>query len=104
MCVEGACLPEAVPWLCAANLHPLKKDDGGIRPIAVGEVLRRITAKWLLKTDEAREVTNWMAPEQIAFEKGGPCEALAMGVQEALHLLRDNSDLVVLRYQAITNR
>ena len=37
------------PWLCSANLFATAKTKGGVRPIAVGEVLRRLTAKCLAK-------------------------------------------------------
>jgi len=40
-------VPRAAPYLCAARLIPLKKKDGGVRPIAVGDTLRRLKAKWL---------------------------------------------------------
>lgn len=56
-------------WKAAAPLTPLKKardDDGveGVRPIAVGETLRRLTAKMLLRrfNDHPRHV---MAPRQL---------------------------------------
>eukprot|EP00973_Karenia_brevis_P006835 927554-Karenia_brevis.AAC.1 len=31
------------PMLAGANLVALEKDDGGLRPVAVGDVLRRLT-------------------------------------------------------------
>ena len=37
------------PYLCRASLLALKKKDGGIRPIAVGEILRRLVAKCLCR-------------------------------------------------------
>ena len=33
------------PYLCGARLHAAMKKDGGLRPIAVGNLARRITAK-----------------------------------------------------------
>ena len=39
---------------------PLRKADGGLRPIAVGEVLRRLACKTLLNTAVANdEVLRW---------------------------------------------
>ena len=49
MCESGSCPSEAVPWLCSASLFPLKKPDNGVRPIAIGETLHRIVAKWILR-------------------------------------------------------
>ena len=34
--------PVTPPWLAGAPIFPLKKKHGGIRPIAVGEVIRRL--------------------------------------------------------------
>jgi len=44
----GRLQPRVVPYLCAGRLIPLKKKDRGVRPIAVGDTLRRLTARWLL--------------------------------------------------------
>jgi len=50
----GRLHPRAATYLCAPRLIPLKKKDGGVRPIAVGDTLRRLTAKWLLATSQGR--------------------------------------------------
>jgi hypothetical protein len=34
--------------LCASSLIPLQKKDGGLRPIAVGDTIRRVVGKCLL--------------------------------------------------------
>jgi len=77
----GRLQPRAAPYLCAARLIPLKKKDEGVRPIAVGDTLRRLTAKWLLATSQGRSASAALAPLQIAFAKGSPCEGLEMDVQ-----------------------
>ena len=46
--VSGTLPPHHSPFLCGANLTPLKKTDGGVRPAAVGETLRRLVGKALL--------------------------------------------------------
>jgi len=46
--------PRAAPYLCAARLIPLKKKDGSVRPIAVFDTLRRLTAKWMLAKSQGR--------------------------------------------------
>jgi len=49
--VSAGCLnPRAAPYLCVAHLIPLKKKDGGVRPIAVGDTARRLVAKWRMAT------------------------------------------------------
>jgi len=48
MMLRGDC-PEAVlPWVMGAKLAALPKPAGGLRPIAVGETLRRIAAKSMM--------------------------------------------------------
>jgi len=68
----GRLQPRAAPYFCAARLIPLKRKDGGVRPIAVGDGLRKMTAKWLLATSQGRSATAALAPLQIAFAKGSP--------------------------------
>jgi hypothetical protein len=48
MMLQGDC-PETVrPWVMGAKLAALPKKDGGLRPIAIGETLRRITGKAMM--------------------------------------------------------
>ena len=39
---------EVAPFLCGANLFAAVKKSGGLRPVAVGGVLRRLTAKCIM--------------------------------------------------------
>ena len=43
--LSGQAHPSIAPWLTSATLTVLYKKHGGIRPIAVGEVLRRLTSR-----------------------------------------------------------
>jgi len=61
----------SAPYLCAVRLIPLRKMDGGVRLIAVGDTLRRLVPK--------RNAAAALAPLQTAFAKGSPCEVAAMG-------------------------
>jgi len=78
---SGLLQPRAAPYLCAARLIPLRTKDGGVRPIAVGDTLRRPVAKWLLATAQGRNAATALAPLQTAFANGSPCEVVGMGVQ-----------------------
>ena len=42
---SGKAHPAARQWICCASLTALAKPDGGLRPIAIGETLRRLTGK-----------------------------------------------------------
>ena len=43
--VSGVVPPAALDLLAASSLTPLAKPQDGVRPLAIGEVLRRITAR-----------------------------------------------------------
>jgi len=86
-----------VPYLCAARLIPLKKKDGGVRPIAVGDTLRRLTAKWMLATSQGRSATAALAPLPTAFATGSPCEVVAMGVQALADTLHGSTGWLLLQ-------
>ena len=44
---NGEAPEEIAEWIAGAPIFPLKKRFGGIRPVAVGEVIRRLVAKML---------------------------------------------------------
>ena len=54
---RGDAPPELAPFLGGASLFALEKKGGGVRPIAVGEILRRLVGKVLCKIaqDSAKE-------------------------------------------------
>jgi len=64
--------PCAAPYLSAASPIPLRKKDGGVRPIAVGDTLRGLTAKWLLAKSHGRSATAALAPLQNALRTREP--------------------------------
>ena len=51
---NGEAPRQLAPHLAGANLVALAKEDGGLRPIAVGAVLRRLTGKVLCEHVKAR--------------------------------------------------
>ena len=46
-CALGNVPAEVLPYLCGACVSPLPRPDGGVRPVAAGEILRRLVAKVL---------------------------------------------------------
>jgi len=68
-----------------------------VRPIAVGDTPRRLTAKWLLATSQGRSATAALAPLQTAFAKGSACEVVAMGVQALADTLHGSIRLLMLQ-------
>jgi len=66
-------------------------------PIAVGDTLRRLSAKWLLATSQGRSATSALAPLKTAFSKGSPCEVVAMGVQAHVDALHGSTGWMLLQ-------
>ena len=71
---QGQACAAVAPSLAGASLVALPKPNGGVRPIAVGEILRRLTAKCLMEAvrDEARQ---HFAPVQLGVATAGGAEA-----------------------------
>ena len=64
--------PKALaPWLAGAPLTALKKDDGGVRPIAVGESLRRLVSGCLMhKVREQSSQVLSTSPDRDRHKRG----------------------------------
>ena len=75
-------LPEALqPLLCGSSLIPLNKKDGGVRPIAVGDTLRRLIGKVTLSLEDVREQVQALKPRQCGVGVPNACEMVGMGLQ-----------------------
>ena len=61
----GKVIHNIAQYFCGANLYPLKKKDGGIRPILVGETLRRLVSK-CLNSSVKKEAEMLFSPTQLA--------------------------------------
>ena len=81
--VKGKVPASVSPFLCGARLHAANKKDGGLRPIAVGNLLRRLTSKALVRAIEGK-VNNLLAPHQLGVGTRGGCEIIVHSVKEAL--------------------
>jgi hypothetical protein len=58
---SGKVCKRVQPFLAGGSLTALLKKDGGIRPIAVGDVLRRLTGKALVRAQKEKLV-NYFSP------------------------------------------
>jgi hypothetical protein len=79
---------EVIPWLTGAVLMALKKKDGGIRPVAIGEVLRRIAGK-CASTYIAEDAREFFEPHQVGVAV--PCGAEAV-IHAWRHVMEKNAD------------
>ena len=82
---------------CGANLIPLVKKDTGVRPIAVGDTLRRLVGKVLLATSHAKEQVDSLRPLQVGVGVKKAAESVAMGMQALASALDAGSQWVVLQ-------
>ena len=78
--LAGDCIEEVRPVLFGARLISLKKKDGGIRPIAIGDVFRRLTAKLGVHKLKPR-VSQYLSPFQLGCGVPG-------GIDVAVHSAR----------------
>ena len=88
--------------LCSARLFPLSKPAGGVRPIAVGEVLRRLAAKVLTARYQANVVAR-LAPLQVGVGLPGAAEALAHRVRQWSATATSGSALMTLDFRNAFN-
>ena len=58
------------PWLAGAPIFPLKKKHGGIRPIAVGEVIRRLVGKLILNDQNVKSEVDRVLKEVTTRGEG----------------------------------
>jgi hypothetical protein len=89
MFASGGFNPLFRQFAAAATLIPLKKPDGGVRPIAIGEVWRRVVCKCALRAFKS-EVSDYFAPFQVGV-------GVRFGAESVVHaintlLARDKDD------------
>ena len=71
---------DSIAPLVASRLIPLMKEDNGLRPIGIGEVLRRIIGK---------SVTKVLKKDiQMACGTMQTCSGIASGIDAAIHCMK----------------
>ena len=80
---KGRIPDQVAPFLCGARLHAGKKKDGGLRPIAVGNLLRRLVAK-CFSSSLAPKAAELLKPHQLGVGVRGGAEAVAHAVSDAV--------------------
>ena len=84
------------PHLAGGTLHALPKPQGGVRPIAVGEVLRRLVGKLLCQ--HAREAARaQLAPLQVGVGVPSGAEAAVHVTRHWLHTNSGSENTVLLK-------
>ena len=91
------CIPPTVrAHFCGGKLIALKKPAGGIRPIAIGETLRRLCAKLVCRQINPR-VKNSLFPTQVGVGVKSGCESVIHSVRELLFQKNSSSKSVLLK-------
>ena len=81
--VRGEVPEEVASFLCGARLHAALKKDGGLRPIAVGNLTRRLASK-LVASELAGRASSYLSPHQLGVGTRGGCEAIVHSARQAL--------------------
>ena len=95
--IQGKLPPDHGPVWCCATLLPLVKKDNGVRPVAIGEVLRRLVGKVLLALTEVRDQVSALAPVQVGVCVPAAAESVGMGVQAVVRRLVQNGSWACLQ-------
>ena len=77
---NGAFSSECMAVITAARLVPIGKPSGGLRPIAVGDVLRRLAGKLLMDVIMAK-TTEYLQPEQVGVQVPNAAETAARKIR-----------------------
>ena len=88
--------------LFGANLIALQKKDGGVRPIAVGNSLRRLAAK-VASAKVVCEMSDLLAPRQLGFGVKGGAEAAIHAARLYLANLDSSAAVVKLDFKNAFN-
>ena len=89
-------VPEAVrPYVCGASIMALRKPNGSLRPIAVGETIRRLASKIVVDfiSERARLI---LEPLQLGVRTPNGCEAIIHTARQWLHRHRSDASKVAL--------
>ena len=96
-------VPQSVmPIFFGANLISRQKKDGGIRPIAVGQTLRRLVAK-CISSRVTHSIESELAPLQLGCGVPLGCEAAAHATRLYLQSMPSNHLLAKLNFRNAFN-
>ena len=88
-------LPEDIrPWLCGAALMALRKPNKSLRPVAVGETLRRLCSKVCVDV-MGSSIRSILEPVQVGVQTKFGCEAIVHVTRQWSHTFRDDPDRVL---------
>jgi len=100
--LEGTCPNTVQPFLFGGNLIALQKKDGGVRPIAVGTVWRRLAAK-CANFFALNKLQALFHPRQVGVGVKGGAEAAVHATRRYIQLAEDDHIVVKLDFSNAFN-
>ena len=94
MLLKGELPDDIRPWLCGASLMALRKPNNSLRPIAVGETLRRLCGKVCVDL-MGSAISSTLEPTQVGVRTKFGCEAVIHATRQWAHVHRDDPDRVL---------
>ena len=91
--VGGGVPEEVAPYLAGARLHAAIKKDGGLRPIAVGNLMRRLVGKCCVARLQER-AAGILSPHQVGVGVRGGAEGIVHATRK---ILKENPTLWCLQ-------
>ena len=91
-------LPQATrPWFCGARIVGLQKEPSGVRPVAIGEVLRRLAGKCLVNRSHD-EVLERLLPHQMGVGVPNAAEIIAHAARAWAAGARADESLIMVDF------
>lgn len=96
---NGQACAAAAPFLAGASLAAVPKPRGGVRPIAIGEVLRRLNGKCLMDSVRGRAREHLLSAQVgVAVPAGAEAAVHAVRAWATRHREADNKVLLKLDF------
>ncbi|XP_055351591.1 uncharacterized protein LOC129597910 [Paramacrobiotus metropolitanus] len=92
--VDGNIPAEIRPAFFGGKLIALRKKEGGLRPIAIGMILRRLTAKIICTRLKDRSAAI-LSPQQLGVNVRGGAEAIVHATRKFLESTGDTTKVVL---------
>jgi len=97
MVLAGGVPKDVKPSFLDGRLHALTKPDGGVRPIAVGGILRRLVSK-VANRQAVACCTSLLQPRQLGVGAKGGCEVAVHTAPANLSLMTQDRAMVKLKF------
>ena len=94
--------PQIRATLFGGTIFALRKSSGGLRPIVVGYLWRRLAAK-CANAYAAPRVVTYLSPKQVGVGVAGGCEAAAHAARRFLENMDNDSIMVKLDFSNAFN-